>query len=164
MKTQINFWNDKPSLEYEVETIKEAIELAIKENADLWNADLRNADLRNADLRNANLRNADLRNADLRNADLWNADLRNADLRNADIAILSTVHQKYDVRMVNNIIKIGCECHTVSKWVKFTNREVLEMDGKDGLRWWKEYKPVIIPLAKLHIKKLKELAKPKEAK
>ena len=129
MKTQINFWNDKPSLEYEVETIKEAIELAIKENADLWNADL-----------------------------------RNADLRNADIAILSTVHQKYDVRMVNNIIKIGCECHTVSKWVKFTNREVLEMDGKDGLRWWKEYKPVIIPLAKLHIKKLKELAKPKEAK
>ena len=53
--------------------------------ADLGNADLRNADLRNADLRNADLGYADLGNADLGNADLRNANLRNANLRNANL-------------------------------------------------------------------------------
>jgi hypothetical protein len=74
----------------EAETIKEAIEQAVRtnanlENANLVNADLVNADLRNADLRNANLENADLRNAYLRNANLVNADLRNANLENANL-------------------------------------------------------------------------------
>ena len=77
-------------LEKENNTIKETLEQAVKENANLENAnleyaDLRNANLNNADLNNANLEYANLENADLRNADLRNANLRNANLRNADL-------------------------------------------------------------------------------
>ena len=46
-------------------TVKEVVEQAVKEGADLVGADLRGADLRGADLRQADLRGADLRGADL---------------------------------------------------------------------------------------------------
>ena len=82
-------------LEKENNTIKETLEQAIKENANLEYADLRNAnlykanleyaDLYNANLYNANLEDANLRNADLRNANLINANLEDADLRNANL-------------------------------------------------------------------------------
>ena len=70
--------------------LKDTLEVAVKNNADLRYADLRYANLSNANLSNANLSNADLRyanlsNADLRYANLSNADLRYADLRYADL-------------------------------------------------------------------------------
>ena len=73
------------ALEKENNTIKETLEQAVKENADLEGANLRYADLRNADLRNSNLEGADLRNADLEGANLRNADLEGANLRYADL-------------------------------------------------------------------------------
>jgi len=66
-------------------TIKEAVEEAVSEGADLEGADLRDADLRGADLRGADLRDAYLRGADLRGADLRGADLRDAYLEGADL-------------------------------------------------------------------------------
>ena len=92
IKIQIKSVSGKVLFELEKEnnTIKETLEQAVKENANLENAnleyaDLRNANLNNADLNNANLEYANLENADLRNADLRNANLRNANLRNADL-------------------------------------------------------------------------------
>lgn len=55
------------------------------EGADLEGADLLGADLRVANLREANLRGADLRRANLEGADLVGANLRGADLRGADL-------------------------------------------------------------------------------
>ena len=82
-------------IEKEVKTIKELVEIAIKEKiilrgADLYEAYLREADLRGAYLRGADLYRAylyraDLRGADLREADLCEAYLREADLRGADL-------------------------------------------------------------------------------
>jgi len=69
----------------ETESLKLAVEAAVKSRADLRGADLRGADLRNAYLRDAYLRGADLRDADLRNAYLRGADLRDAYLRGAKI-------------------------------------------------------------------------------
>ena len=71
-------------------TIRETVEEAVRQGANLGNANLGNANLRNAnlgyaDLGNANLRNANLRNANLRNANLRNANLGYADLGNADL-------------------------------------------------------------------------------
>ena len=72
------------------ETMKELVELAVKNNINLRNAnlqgaDLQGVDLRWADLRNANLQGADLRWANLQGADLQGADLQGADLRNANL-------------------------------------------------------------------------------
>ena len=77
--------------ESEKTTYKEAVEEAIKSNADLSNADLSNADLSNSYLSNAylyktNLSNANLSNANLSNANLSFADLSNANLSNANLS------------------------------------------------------------------------------
>ena len=66
-------------------TIKDAIEEAVKQGAYLYGADLYGANLRGADLYRANLRGANLYGADLYGADLYGADLRGADLRGADL-------------------------------------------------------------------------------
>ena len=151
MKTQINFWNEKESLEYEVETIKEALLLAVKDGANLTGADLSGADLSGADLSRA-----DLSGANLSGANLSGADLSGADLSGADLTLLNLPNQKYSVSLIDNKIKIGCEQHSVSKWLEFTNTEIIAMDGKEALIWWREYKPIIIPLAKFYIKKIKQ--------
>jgi len=95
-----NWKTNEVIIERDVKTIKELVEIAVKENislqnanlinanlqyADLTNADLTNADLQDTDLINANLINANLEYANLRNADLINAILINANLRNADL-------------------------------------------------------------------------------
>ena len=65
----------------ETDTIKQAVEQAVKAGADLRGADLWNANLRWANLWNANLRGANLWNANLRGADLEGADLRGARIK-----------------------------------------------------------------------------------
>jgi hypothetical protein len=102
-------------LEKENNTVKETVQEAVNQNAnlrdadlcdaDLRDADLCDADLRDADLRNANLRDADLRDADLRNANLRNANLRNANLRNANLRNANLRDEDLDkVRHLHQII------------------------------------------------------------
>ena len=96
------------ALEKENNTIKETLEQAIKENANLRYADLINADLRNADLRNADLRNANLINANLRNADLINA-------KNKETAILP-IFCKWSYGIKGDLIVIGCKQKNIEEW------------------------------------------------
>ena len=58
--------------------VREAVERAAREGANLGSADLGSADLGSANLRYANLGSADLRFANLGSADLRSADLRSA--------------------------------------------------------------------------------------
>ena len=66
--------------------LKDTLEIAVKNNADLRYANLSNANLRYANLFNANLSNADLSNANLFNANLSNADLSNVNLKYANLS------------------------------------------------------------------------------
>ena len=66
-----------------------ALEIAVKQRADLGGAYLRDADLRGADLRGADLGGADLRGADLRGADLRGANLGGADLGSAKVLAIA---------------------------------------------------------------------------
>jgi hypothetical protein len=130
--------------EYEKEnnTIKDTIEQAIKENANLKNANLNNANLKNANLENAylynaNLYNANLENANLNNAYLYNANLENANLENANLynanlynanlynanlenANLENAYLplwcKWSFGFINDLIKIGCKEKSIEDW------------------------------------------------
>ena len=130
IKIQIKSVSGKVLFELEKEnnTIKETLEQAVKENADLEGADLECADLECADLRNSNLRNADLRNADLRYADLRYSNLECADLRNSNIvganlkcaknketAILP-IFCKWSYGIKGDLIIIGCKQKTIEEW------------------------------------------------
>lgn len=69
---------------------KAAVELAVKNNADLYGVDLHGANLHGAnlggaDLRDANLHGADLHRADLHGANLCGANLHGAGLHRADL-------------------------------------------------------------------------------
>ncbi len=85
MKITIKTIAGKILLKDEAESVKNCIENAVVQRANLRGANLRKADLREANLCEANLREADLRKANLREADLRKADLRKADLRKADL-------------------------------------------------------------------------------
>ena len=84
-------------LEKENNTIKETLEQAIKENANLYNANLKYANLENANLRNANLENANLRNANLENAIL-------------------PIFCKWSYGIKGDLIVIGCKQKTIEEW------------------------------------------------
>ena len=73
------------ALEKENNTIKDTIEEAVRNNANLENANLINANLENANLEYANLINANLINANLEYANLINAKLEGAKLINANL-------------------------------------------------------------------------------
>jgi hypothetical protein len=97
----LNRFNSNIIFEFECNTLKECVEEAVKQKANLneanlWGADLGGANLRGANLwgavlSEANLRGADLRGADLKGADLSEANLRGANLWGADLkgAVLS---------------------------------------------------------------------------
>ena len=93
----------------ETETMKMAVEAAIKQKADLNYADLNYADLRYANLRSANLRCADLRYADLSSADLNYADLNYADL-------LIFQYQRHQAICAGERLTIGCHDKPLAEW------------------------------------------------
>jgi hypothetical protein len=78
-------FNAKILFEFEADSLKVAVELAVEKRVSLEGAYLRGAYLRGADLRGADLEGADLRGADLRGAYLRGAYLRGAYLRGADL-------------------------------------------------------------------------------
>ena len=78
-------WSVAVLFSAEVGSLKLAVELAVKQRADLRRADLAGADLTGADLRGAYLTGADLKDAYLTDADLRGAYLTGADLTGADL-------------------------------------------------------------------------------
>ena len=121
-------------------TLKITCMKAVFDKISLYGADLYGADLRGADLYGADLRDADLRGADLYGADLRDADLRGADLRGAAIVIYGMT---WTIQIAKNHIRIGCQSHSLEKWINFTDDEINSMHS-DALNFWKENKEFII--------------------
>jgi hypothetical protein len=115
--------------------------------ANLFDADLREANLREANLIGANLRYANLSDADLSDADLIGADLSDANLNNCagnrkhikSLFISST----YPITYTRNILQISCQRHKIAEWWDFSDSRILEMDGKNALKFWRKYKDFI---------------------
>ena len=121
-------------------TLKITCMKAVFDKISLYGADLYGADLRGADLYGADLRDADLRGADLYGADLRGADLCGADLRGAAIVIYGMT---WTIQIAKNHIRIGCQSHSLEKWINFTDDEIDSMHS-DALNFWKENKEFII--------------------
>ena len=48
----------------------------------------------------------------------------------------------YDITVTDNHIKIGCQQHLKSEWLHFTDEEIIKMDGKKALQFWRLFKPL----------------------
>ena len=147
----------------EAETVKKAIEEAVRKRADLGGADLGGADLRGAYLGGAYLGGADLRGADLGGADLRGADLGGAYLRGADLGGAKirgdiTVTKPpiqitglfWPVTIWDAHMQIGCEFHSHAEWADFDNARIATMDGRTARKFWDEHKAVLLALCKSH--------------
>jgi len=83
----------------------------------LRRVDFRGANLYRADLRGANLCESILDEADLRESDLRGVNFDGVNLRRADISnAIMPIYSKWSFGIVNNKIKIGCECKTIEQW------------------------------------------------
>ena len=54
-----------------------------------------------------------------------------------------TSNSQYNITILPNTIKIGCQFHKKEDWWNFTDREIIEMDGKSALEWWRVWKPIL---------------------
>jgi hypothetical protein len=120
-------------------------------DANLQYANLQYANLIGANLQYANLQYANLQGADLLDADLQNADLQDADLYNANIRLvvgdgkrIKTIDDRYRIVIMPEygVMAIGCEQHSIAKWMNFSDEEIDKM-ADDALHWWKAWKPRI---------------------
>ena len=57
--------------------------------------------------------------------------------------VKNIIGEKYNITILPNHIQIGCQWHTKEAWFNFEDREILKMDGKEGLKWWKKWKPLL---------------------
>ena len=117
-----------------------------------------------ADLRSANLQGADLEGANLRGANLWGANLQGADLEGEKIFVtpVQLYGFRYNVFISGTQMKVGCELHDIKDWKKFKKSRIDLMAG-GAWGWWKEHKPLIMPIAEHHMREhLKAKAKYEE--
>ncbi len=133
--------------------------------ANLSDANLRGANLRDANLRDANLRDANLSGANLRGANLIGAYLRDANLSGAYLsgANLSdakwgnitisraplhvSIPNEWAIAILDTHMQIGCELHSLSEWAAFDDSRIAQMDGRHALRFWRQYKAVLLAMA-----------------
>lgn len=137
--------------------------------SDLSDSDLRDRDLRGSDLRHSALSGSDLRGSDLRGVDLRYSDLRGSDLRNSALSgsdlsysdlrgiigngreVKSLQIGTYLISYHKDILNIGCQTHTLDKWINFTDEEIDAMDRGTSLDWWKLNKDILVTLVKREI-------------
>ena len=48
----------------------------------------------------------------------------------------------YGITVTDKHIKIGCRQHLKSEWLNFQEGEIIEMDGKRALKFWRIFKPL----------------------
>lgn len=114
---------------------------------DLSNTNLSEANLSEADLSNTNLSKANLAMANLFEADLFEANLTVANLPfigNMREVVTLQIEQ-WPVAMTQEVIQIGCEIHSPSKWRNFKDEEIIKMD-EDALAWSQKWKETILSI------------------
>jgi len=161
-------WTGAILFSVEAESLKMAVEMAVKQGANLGGANLEGANLEDANLgganleganledanlgganlRGANLRGANLGGANLRGANLRGAYLRGAYFRGARFPLQISGHKDWLITEHDGKLRIGCHVHTFEQWIK--NAEKI---GKaEG------YSDLDIEIYKLHIKHLRKVS------
>ena len=143
----INRFNSKVIYSHECKnnTLKITCMKAVFDKISLYGANLYGADLYGADLYGADLYGADLYGANLGGANLGGANLGGANLGGANLggAAIVIYGMKWTIQIAKNHIRIGCQSHSLGKWINFTDDEIDNMHS-DALNFWKENKEFII--------------------
>ena len=60
-----------------------------------------------------------------------------------DLINITSNAGSYNITITPNHIKIGCQYHSKKAWFKFTDNEIVKMDGEKAVVWWKTWKPIL---------------------
>lgn len=52
----------------------------------------------------------------------------------------------YPIFITDNHIQIDCEIHTFDEWKAFSDQEIIVMDGRKALSFWRKWKPIIFQI------------------
>lgn len=104
----------------------------------------RNWLINGCDGKRANLSHAYLSEANLSHANLSHAYLSHANLCNSGLIIYQT--DSWTAYIQIEAIRIGCQYHSVSKWISFTDEEIMEMHP-NALESWRKNKEIILKIA-----------------
>ena len=135
--------------------MRHALEEATQARANLDGANLARANLARASLDGASLVWANLARASLDGASLVWANLDGANLARAKFGDRVTAERgirqvlglQWPVTIFDAHMRIGCQLHSLADWATFTNRDIVEMDGKDALLFWRRHKAMLLALA-----------------
>ena len=64
----------------------------------------------------------------------------------AERGIRQVTGLQWPVTIFDNHMRIGCELHSLADWAMFTDRRIAEMDGTEGLRFWRRHKDTLLAL------------------
>ena len=120
-KIEIKSRSGKVLYSSEALSLKECLENAVKDMANLYRADLSGADLSGAYLSGVYLSRACL-----------SGDIK---IKKQPIQISTP---RYYVMIFDNHMKIGCEFHRLKDWWGFDDERISAMDSA-ALKWWKKW-------------------------
>jgi len=119
---------------------------------DLSGDDLSGLDFKGANLTRANLTRANLTRANLTVANLMGANLTVANLMGANLygcvgnrkqVMTILTFGEYLVTYTHDRLQIGCKNYPINDWWGFDDKDILEMDGKTALKFWRKNKELI---------------------
>ena len=90
----------------------------------------------------ANLAHANLTDANLRGANLDGANLDGCAGDRVYIKSIFVI-DVYPITYTSKVLQIGCQRHPMESWWEFDDKEILSMDGKTALKFWREWKETI---------------------
>ena len=99
-----------------------------------------------ANLTRANLTRANLGGANLTGANLYGANLTGANLygTTGDLKHIKSIFcDAYPVTYTYDLMQIGCQRHKFEDWWGFGDNRIIEMDGKNALKFWRTWKPIL---------------------
>jgi hypothetical protein len=111
-------------------------------DTNLTDAYLTGANLYRANLTYANLTDTNLNYANLAYANLTRANLMDIIGNNKEIKSLQ-LFDEYGIAYTKDRLQIGCKNHSFQEWWNFSDKEILAMDGKKALSFWKKNKEMI---------------------
>ena len=85
-------------------------------------------------------------------ANLSGANLSHANLSHANLSGVAGertrvksifVSDVYAITYTSDVLQIGCERHSITKWWEFDDSKIIQMEGKKALKFWREYKDFI---------------------
>lgn len=76
-------------------------------------------------------------------------------LNTTSIPPMRILGMDYNILIGDDFMMIGCIEHSIDQWRTISDREVMQMDSKDGVIFWQKYRDHLLTACDLHQEKIR---------